>query len=162
MELTHEDVLEIIDIIKSADLEYFELRYGDFSLIVGQPTGMAATPALGLQGTVPLPATANSEPTQAVTGQPSATVPAPAVAETIDVVAPTVGTFYRCASPGEQPFVDVGSLVTAGSTVGLIEVMKMFTSVSAPATGRIVEIVAEDGSFVEYGQVLMRVGADTA
>ena len=68
-----------------------------------------------------------------------------------------LGTFYRAESPGAEPFVQVGSEVTAETTVCIIEVMKMMNSVPAGVSGVISEIVAENAQLVEYGEPLFLV-----
>ncbi|KEQ25489.1 acetyl-CoA carboxylase biotin carboxyl carrier protein [Paenibacillus tyrfis] len=72
----------------------------------------------------------------------------------IEIVAPTVGTFYASAEQGAAPYVQVGDKVTPDKVVCVLEAMKLFTEVSAKVTGEIVEIAAENGQFVEYGQPL--------
>jgi acetyl-CoA carboxylase biotin carboxyl carrier protein len=71
------------------------------------------------------------------------------------VLAPLVGTFYRSAKPGEKPFVDVGDTVDAGQTVCIVEAMKMMNEVVAAESGKVAEIAAENGEWVEFEQVLM-------
>jgi acetyl-CoA carboxylase biotin carboxyl carrier protein len=71
-----------------------------------------------------------------------------------------LGTFYRAPSPGEKPFVEVGQHVKAGDTVCLIEVMKLFNSISAGVDGTVVAIPAQNGVLVEYNQPLVYVMAD--
>jgi acetyl-CoA carboxylase biotin carboxyl carrier protein len=78
----------------------------------------------------------------------------------VTVVAPVVGAFYRSPKPGAPPFAEVGDEVTEDSTVGLVEVMKMFNSVTAGVRGRVVEILVENGDFVEYGQALMTIRSE--
>ena len=72
----------------------------------------------------------------------------------VAVTAPVLGTFYRRPSPEEEPFVTVGASVNEGDQIGLIEVMKSYHEVVAPASGVITEILAEDGHYVEFGQPL--------
>jgi acetyl-CoA carboxylase biotin carboxyl carrier protein len=71
------------------------------------------------------------------------------------ICAPMIGTFYRAAQPGADPFVDVGDVVSPGQQVGVLEVMKLFTPVEADRAGRVVEILVADGTSVEYGQRLI-------
>jgi acetyl-CoA carboxylase biotin carboxyl carrier protein len=68
-----------------------------------------------------------------------------------------LGTFYVAPEPGAPPFVKVGATVTEDTTVGLIEVMKVFSSVRAAVNGVVTEVVAQNGQFVEYGQALFLV-----
>ena len=66
-----------------------------------------------------------------------------------------VGTAYLRASPEAKPFVEVGSIVKAGDKILLVEAMKTFNEIVAPKAGKVVEILVEDGSPVEYGQPLL-------
>lgn len=70
------------------------------------------------------------------------------------VVAPLAGTFYRSPSPGEPPFVEVGAAVKEGDVVGILEIMKLMNHVTAPCSGVICKICAQNEEFVEFGQVL--------
>jgi len=71
------------------------------------------------------------------------------------IKAPLVGTFYRASQPGADPFVKEGDAVDAGQTVAIVEAMKLMNQVLADASGTVAEIVAEDGQWVEFEQVLM-------
>jgi len=71
------------------------------------------------------------------------------------IESPMVGTFYRAASPDAAPFVEEGSSVRKGQPICIIEAMKMMNEIEAPASGRIVKILAENAQPVEYGQALM-------
>jgi acetyl-CoA carboxylase biotin carboxyl carrier protein len=75
--------------------------------------------------------------------------------ERTPVLAPLVGTFYRAAKPGEKPFVEVGDTVDPGDTVCIVEAMKMMNEVVAGEPGKVVEIAADNGEWVEFEQVLM-------
>jgi len=70
------------------------------------------------------------------------------------VKAPMVGTFYRSASPGAKPFVEIGSQVKVGDTVCIIEAMKILNEIETDQAGTIVQILCENGQAVEYGQPL--------
>ena len=71
------------------------------------------------------------------------------------IVAPLVGTFYRSPQPGAKPFVEEGDLVEKGQPVAIVEAMKIMNQIVAERRGRVVEIVATDGEWVEFQQVLM-------
>ncbi|MDE2347882.1 MAG: acetyl-CoA carboxylase, biotin carboxyl carrier protein, partial [Gammaproteobacteria bacterium] len=73
------------------------------------------------------------------------------------VPAPLLGTFYRSPKPGAPPFVEIGSAVMADTVIGIIEVMKLMNTVRAGESGTVVEIPAQDGALVEYGETLLRV-----
>jgi acetyl-CoA carboxylase biotin carboxyl carrier protein len=70
---------------------------------------------------------------------------------------PLLATFYVAPQPGAPPFVQVGTAITEDTTVGLIEVMKVFNSVRANVKGTVSQVVAQNGQFVEYGQTLFLV-----
>jgi acetyl-CoA carboxylase biotin carboxyl carrier protein len=74
------------------------------------------------------------------------------------VTSPAMGVYYTSPSPGSPPFVQVGDTVSSGQTIGLIEAMKVFNEVPCPISGRVVEVVAENGQLVQSGDVLLRVG----
>ena len=71
------------------------------------------------------------------------------------VMAPLVGTFYRSPSPGAKAYVEEGDVVDAGQTVAIVEAMKLMNQVTAEEGGKVAEIVAKDGDWVEFEQVLM-------
>ena len=70
------------------------------------------------------------------------------------VKSPMVGTFYRCASPGAAPFVEVGDTVAQGDTLCIVEAMKLMNEIEADASGTIKAILVENGQAVEFGQPL--------
>jgi acetyl-CoA carboxylase biotin carboxyl carrier protein len=71
------------------------------------------------------------------------------------VKAPLVGTFYAAAEPGAEPYVREGQEVKKGEVIGLIEAMKIMNEIPAPCNGRVTKILAENGSFVAYDEVLL-------
>lgn len=168
MELSEDDVLHILKLIDESKFDYFQLEVGELKITVskGEPIPLNAAPQQV--------ATAPTPPTVPVSAKPAAalaTVAAAPVAQTapatvearaaaeglLTVTAPLLGTFYVAPEPGAPPFTHVGANVTEDTTVGLIEVMKVFNSVRAGVKGTIVEAVAQNGQFVEYGQTLFLV-----
>ena len=103
--------------------------------------------------TVPLAAPAAAAP--APEAAPAAA--APATAHLKEIKSPMVGTFYAQPEPGADPYVRVGSRVSQGETVCIIEAMKIMNEIEAEVSGVVREICVEDASPVEYGQVLYRV-----
>jgi acetyl-CoA carboxylase biotin carboxyl carrier protein len=70
------------------------------------------------------------------------------------VKSPMVGTFYRSASPGAKPFIEIGAQVKEGDTICIIEAMKILNEIEADKSGTITQVLAENGQAVEYGQPL--------
>lgn len=106
-------------------------------------------------------------PQQIAATQPAAHVTAPAaekpkaadaVADNlITIKSPMIGTFYRSSAPGKPAFIEVGDDVTTGKVVCIIEAMKLFNEIESEVKGRIVKVLVEDASPVEYDQPLFLV-----
>lgn len=77
--------------------------------------------------------------------------------KTHEITSPMVGTFYRALSPGSKPYVDIGAEVNPETVVCVIETMKIINEIKANVTGKVVEVLVEDGEAVEFGQPLFRV-----
>lgn len=73
------------------------------------------------------------------------------------ITSPMVGTFYKASAPGAKPFAEVGSTISEGQVVCIIEAMKLMNEIEADISGKVIEICVEDGQPVEFGQVLMYV-----
>ena len=71
------------------------------------------------------------------------------------VVSPMVGTAYRAPEPGAPPFIEVGATITEGQTVMIVEAMKTMNHIPSPRTGKVLEILVEDGQPVEFGEPLV-------
>jgi acetyl-CoA carboxylase biotin carboxyl carrier protein len=154
MGLTDDDVREILRIVDESDVDELQIQTEGFSLHVsrrGAPLAAAAPLA---------PPPAPAAPPAAAAGPQERDDPTPALdadEDTVLVPSPMLGTFYRGEAPGATPFVEVGSTVGPDSTVCIIEVMKMMNSVAAGVSGTVVEVYAENGALVEYGEPLLRV-----
>jgi acetyl-CoA carboxylase biotin carboxyl carrier protein len=83
--------------------------------------------------------------------------PRPAAAALKEIKSPMVGTFYRSPEPGAEPYVKVGSRITGGQAVCIIEAMKIMNEIEAEITGVVREVCVDDAQPVEFGQVLFRV-----
>ena len=81
----------------------------------------------------------------------------PGRSDLTEITSPMVGTFYRAAAPGEEPFVEVGNNVKVGQTICILEAMKLMNEIESEFNAEIVESLVENGTPVEFGQVLMRV-----
>ena len=167
MELSDDDVLHILKLIDESKFDYFQLELGDLKITVskGEPipissmTPGVAAPHASNTPPVQTPKVSAPEIAPAPQAQPAKSEPkAPVIPEgLLPITAPLLGTFYVAPEPGAPPFVNVGAAITEDTTVGLIEVMKVFNSVRAAVKGTVVEVVAQNGQFVEYGQTLFLV-----
>jgi acetyl-CoA carboxylase biotin carboxyl carrier protein len=148
--LTYEDVLRIVELVKSTRFSEFRLKVGEIEVHLKRKNGACAD-----AGAPPL--TAESA---AIVPSPSS-VPGRTFAPDARLVrAPMVGTFYRAPGPGAEPFIEVGRHVEPDTTVCIIEVMKLMNSIAAETRGVVSEILVANGARVEYGEVLMVIGPD--
>jgi acetyl-CoA carboxylase biotin carboxyl carrier protein len=158
MELSEDDVLHILKLIDESKFDYFQLEVGELKITVSKgdpiPVATAAQPATVNAAANPAPAPAKPAAAPATAPTAQATKPAPIPEGMAAITAPLLGTFYIAPEPGAPPFVKIGQQITEDTTVGLIEVMKVFNSVRATVKGTIVEVVAQNGQFVEFGQPL--------
>ncbi|HKL48413.1 MAG TPA: acetyl-CoA carboxylase biotin carboxyl carrier protein [Desulfuromonadales bacterium] len=152
------DLRTLIKMVTDTDINEFEMENAEEKIVIkrGKDTEVvhvaapAATPAPAAQAAPPVAAPAQPAP---------AAGPAPAAEsdqyETI--ISPIVGTFYRKPSPDADTFVEIGSVVEPGATVCLVEAMKLFNEIEAEFKCKIVEILKDDASPVEFGEPLFKV-----
>ncbi|ATG89626.1 acetyl-CoA carboxylase biotin carboxyl carrier protein [Methylomonas koyamae] len=138
-------IKKLIDLIEESDIAEIEISEGEESVRISRYS--AAAP---MQYAAPAPV--------AAAPAPAAAGPAAAPAEERisghAVKSPMVGTFYRSASPGSAAFVEVGQSVSVGQTLCIIEAMKILNQIEADKSGKIKQILVENGHPVEYGQPL--------
>jgi|SRR6185312_11488461 len=103
------------------------------------------------------PAAASPAPVASATPEKPAKSAEPPAANTVTIKSPMIGTFYRSPSPDKPSFVNVGDDVEPGKVVCIIEAMKLFNEIESEVKGRIVKVLAEDASPVEYDQPLFLV-----
>lgn len=141
----------LIDLVQQSGIAELEITEGEERVRISRSGAPAAAPAVA---PLAMPAVA-AAPIAAPAAEPAAE---PAVPEGEILKSPMVGTFYRAASPGAKPFVDVGQTVKAGETVCIIEAMKLLNEIEADRDGVIKTILVENGQPVEYGQPLFVIG----
>jgi acetyl-CoA carboxylase biotin carboxyl carrier protein len=155
MELTEDDVLEILKLFEQSKFDFLQLEQGERKITVSKGGYVPAR--------TEAPAALPARPLLAAGGAaPAAPAESPAIEHgLLPVTAPMVGKFYAAPSPSDPPFVVPGSKVAAGATVGLIEVMKVFASIKTETAGVIERILVSNGQFVEFGQTLFWIRPDS-
>jgi acetyl-CoA carboxylase biotin carboxyl carrier protein len=141
----------LIDLVSESGISELEITEGDgkVRIVKNAPTVVMAPPPVAA---VPMPITPST-----ISGAPGAAPPAAAAPEAPSghlVRSPMVGTFYRSAQPGAEPFVAVGSEVAEGETLCIIEAMKLMNEIEADKSGTIKAVLVDNGSPVEFGQPL--------
>lgn len=162
MELTEDEVRQILDLIEKSSFDFLQLQVGDLKLTVskgGYGGGAAVPAASGDPAASGGPDTAAKEKEAETKVHEAAAKPRDAEVRegTLPIKAPMVGTFYTTPEPGAPPFVAVGGHVQEDTTVGLIEVMKVFNAVQSGVRGVIFEVCVQNGQFVEYDETLFQV-----
>jgi len=163
MKLDHEDLNRLIEKISTSDIQEFLLEGEDFKLeikrnLFDQNQG---TKNLFSNGSYESQKITNQNPINdnaSKANEPETPqVAPPGRSDLTEITSPMVGTFYRAAAPGEEPFVEVGNNVKVGQTICILEAMKLMNEIESEFNAEIVEILVENGTPVEFGQVLMRV-----
>ena len=154
MNLTNEDISEILGLLEEAGLDELHLQAPHYTLTLRREadgwtgaTEVRSPPSLVAEGVA----------LSTAPGAAARTAEAVAVDGLHDVRAPLPGTFYRAPKPGDPPFVEVGSRVEDHSVVGLIETMKLFNSVTAGVGGVVREILVGNGEIAHHHALLMRI-----
>jgi acetyl-CoA carboxylase biotin carboxyl carrier protein len=155
MQLDHQQLRELISLLGDSDIQELKLEGDDFRLELRRNLP-AAQASVVMQAA---PAIAAAPAPAPVAATPSVAPPAaPAVrGDLVEITAPMVATFYRSPAPGEPSFVDLGARISVGQTVCILEAMKLMNELESEVSGEVVEILVENGTPVEFGQVLMRV-----
>ena len=163
MKLDHDDLNRLIEKISTSDIQEFSLEGEDFKLEIkrnvfdqNQVVNNLVSNSSFDKQTIANQKTINEN--IPVVNEPEAPqVAPPGRSDLIDITSPMVGTFYRAAAPGEDPFVEVGNNIKVGQTICILEAMKLMNEIESEFNAEIIEILVENGTPVEFGQVLMRV-----
>ena len=163
MKLDHDDLNRLIEKISTSDIQEFSLEGEDFKLEIkrnvfdqNQVVNNLVSNSSFDKHPISNQKTINEN--ISVVNEPEVPqVAPPGRSDLTEITSPMVGTFYRAAAPGEEPFVEVGNNVKVGQTICILEAMKLMNEIESEFNAEIVEILVENGTPVEFGQVLMRV-----
>jgi len=164
MKLDHDDLNRLIEKISNSDFQEFSLEGEDFKLEIKRnlsDLNYQNQSSINQGQDIQTNSTQNIKNETAASSIPSIPssppVAPPGRSDLVDVTSPMVGTFYRASAPGEDPFVEIGSQISVGQTICILEAMKLMNEIESEFNAEIVEILVENGTPVEFGQVLMRV-----
>jgi acetyl-CoA carboxylase biotin carboxyl carrier protein len=145
----------LIELVESSGIAELEIQEGEERVRITRAVGAGASTATSSAGLQPPIPQGGALPIAAIA---TAAAETPAVAGESEghlVKSPMVGTFYRAATPGAKPFVEVGDTVQAGDTLCIIEAMKLMNEIESDQSGVVKQILAENGQPVEFGQPLV-------
>ena len=163
MKLDHEDLNRLIEKISTSDIQEFSLEGEDFKLEIKRNlfdqsqviNNLVSNASFDKQTIANQKSINDNAP---IVNEPEVPqVAPPGRSDLTDITSPMVGTFYRAAAPVDEPFVEVGNNVKVGQTICILEAMKLMNEIESEFNAEIVEILVENGTPVEFGQVLMRV-----
>lgn len=160
MDLSEDDVLEIMKMFERSKFDFLQLEHGGRKITLSKGgyapawAPAAAAPAPAAQRVAEAPAAENRLSQVATKPVPPASASVVIEEGLTPVPAPMVGKFYAAPSPTSAPFVTVGQQVAPDTTIGLIEVMKVFSSVTAGFAGVVEKILVSNGQSIEAGQPL--------
>ena len=150
-------IRSLVELMAEHELAEISIRSGDEEVVIKRAIGVAQMVTMMPAAPAPVIGAASNPPSGAASPPAPA---APAVDENAGLVAvksPMVGTFYAAPEPGAEPYVRAGSRVTAGQTVCIVEAMKIMNEIEAEFGGVVREVLVEDATPVEFGQVLFRI-----
>jgi acetyl-CoA carboxylase biotin carboxyl carrier protein len=139
-------VKKLIELLEESDIAELEIHEGEESVRISRITQTATQVVAAAPLAAPVAAAPAAPVTETPAGEPEISGH--------KVTAPMVGSFYRSASPGSAPFVEVGQSVSVGDTLCIIEAMKLLNQIEADKAGTVKAILAENGEPIEYGQTL--------
>lgn len=147
------EINDLINAVNHSNVNELKLEKGDFKITIRQGGTVISTTNQVIQSAPAAPSVAAPAP------QAAAPVAAPPVAadNLITIKSPMIGTFYRSSGPGKPLFVNVGDEIREGQVLCIVEAMKLFNEIESEISGKIVKILADDASPVEYDQPLFLV-----
>ena len=159
MNLDHEELHRLLATLAESDIQEFRLEGEDFCLEVKRNLGPSSDSITSNRKISP-EQIETSSPQSKIDSSPVPSTPPPSVpgsrSDFVEVTAPMVGTFYRAPGPEEPPFVEIGSKISVGQAVCILEAMKLMNELESEVSGEVIEILVENGTPVEFGQALMR------
>ena len=159
MNLDHEELHRLLATLAESDIQEFRLEGEDFCLEVKRNFATSSE-SIASNKKITSEDIDSPPPQSKLDALPVPSTPPPSVpgsrSDLVEVTAPMVGTFYRAPGPEEPPFVEIGSRINVGQAVCILEAMKLMNELESEVSGEVIEILVENGTPVEFGQVLMR------
>ncbi len=155
------EIQDLIKFVSKSGVTEVEIEQKDFKITI--KAEKAAKEQIIVQATAPVipqaaaPIAAPAAPAPAAPAASTPAAPASDDSKYVTIKSPMIGTFYRSSGPDKEPFVSVGQSVSKGNTVCIIEAMKLFNEIESEISGKIVKVLVDDATPVEYDQPLFLV-----
>jgi len=159
--MEYKQIQELIKAINKSNISELTVEQGDFKITIKQAQ-VSETQFVAVQAPMQMPQMMGQQAPQQLSApqqsaQPAAAQPVADAANTSTIKSPMIGTFYRSSSPDKPAFVNVGDEIKQGQVLCIIEAMKLFNEIESEVSGRVVKVLADDASPVEYDQPLFLV-----
>lgn len=154
--MEYKQIQELVKMINKSNISELSIKDGEFEITIKQENGLTGTPVYAQ----PMMAAPQAAPIQAPAAAPSAAPAAESAAPAASVnndklhtiKSPMIGTFYRSPSPDKPAFVNVGDEVKPGMPLCIVEAMKLFNEIECEVSGKIVKVLIDEASPIEYDQ----------
>ena len=153
--MEYKQIQELIKMINKSNISELNIKDGEFEITIKQESGLTGTPMM-----MAAPQPMMQQPV--MQAAPAAAAPAAATAPVVNdklhtIKSPMIGTFYRSPSPDKPSFVNVGDDIKQGQTLCIVEAMKLFNEIESEVNGKIVKVLVDEASPIEYDQPLFLV-----
>lgn len=167
--MEYKQIQELIKAINKSSISKLRIKDGEFEITIEQQQAVSETQFVAMHAPMAMPQVMPSQQPQQIAGSAQGMqsgTPSPAAApsasdtsggNTVTVKSPMIGTFYRSATPDKPAFANVGDEIKQGQVLCIIEAMKLFNEIESEVSGRIVKVLVDDASPVEYDQPLFLV-----
>lgn len=155
--MEYKQIQELVKMINKSNISELSIKDGEFEITIKQESGLTGTPVMYAQPAMAAPQAAPvMQAPVAAAAAPSAPAAAPAPAANNDklhtIKSPMIGTFYRSPAPDKPAFVNVGDEIKPGMPLCIVEAMKLFNEIESEVSGKVVKVLVDEASPIEYDQ----------
>jgi acetyl-CoA carboxylase biotin carboxyl carrier protein len=152
--MEYKQIQELVKMINKSNISELSIKDGEFEITIKQENGLTGTPVMYAQPAMVAPQPAAQAPAAAPATDTPAATPAPALNndKLHTIKSPMIGTFYRSPSPDKPAFVNVGDEIKPGMPLCIVEAMKLFNEIESEVSGKVVKVLIDEASPIEYDQ----------
>lgn len=155
--MEYKQIQELVKMINKSNISELSIKDGEFEITIKQENGLTGTPVYAAPMPMAMPAPVAAA-TPVAPATPATTEAAPANNDKLHTIkSPMIGTFYRSPSPDKPAFVNVGDEVKPGQTLCIVEAMKLFNEIECEISGKIVKVLVDESTPIEYDQPMFLV-----
>jgi acetyl-CoA carboxylase biotin carboxyl carrier protein len=154
--MNNEEIKDLIKLVSKLGLGKVEIEKDGFKINIKGPNLVSPGVYMAPPVAAPVPASVLASAPASPAAEPTASTPSES-ASTITIKSSMIGTFYRSSSPDKPPFAEVGTEIKKGDKICIIEAMKLFNEIESEVSGRIVKVLVDDATPVEFDQPLFLV-----